>query len=156
MSPSSMVEDTNVPGRPPTRPLPWGGEVTILSTMRLLRALVHLVLALALIGVAVAPARATGFAPMPVSERHSDMDHHSSGVHVGDAGHDLNAPASEHPAHKRDGCQTACCFIPSQLPPPAPGATAVEFFCAVRYSNVAEPASGRADAPEPGIPKAVL
>ena len=156
MLPSSMVEDTNVSGHPPTRPLACAGGIATLSTMRLLRALVHLVLALALIGVAVAPARATGFAPMPVSERHSDMDHHASGVHVAGAGHDHDRPASEHPAHKRDGCQTACCFIPSQLPPPAPGATAVEFFCAVRYSDVAEPASGRADAPEPGIPKVVL
>src|SRR3954452_19077960 len=114
MSLSSMVEDTNGPGHPPTRPLPWGGGVASLATMRLLRALVHLVLALALIGIALAPARATGFAPMPVSERHSDRDPHSLGVHVADAGHDHNRPASEHPAHKRDGCQIACCFIPSQ------------------------------------------
>jgi hypothetical protein len=124
--------------------------------MRLLRALVHLIIALTVFGVAVAPARATGFAPFAASERHGDMDYHASGVQPGDAGHHHTLPASEHPAHKRGGCQTACCFIPSQLPPPAPGAAAVEFFCAVRYSNLAEPACGRAERPEPGIPKAVV
>jgi hypothetical protein len=124
--------------------------------MRLLRALAHLVLALALIGVAVSPARAVGIVAGGTPEHHSGMDHHSSGVHAGEAGHDHGAPASEHPAHKPDACQTACCFVPSQLPPRAPDATAVEFFCAVRYLDAAQPGSGRADAPDPGIPKAVV
>ncbi len=48
------------------------------------------------------------------------MDHHSPGVQAAHAAHDHGTPASEHPAHKRDACQTACCFIPSQLPPRAP------------------------------------
>jgi hypothetical protein len=64
-------------------------------------------------------------------------------------------PVSDHPSHKRDGCLTACCLIPSQLPPHAPGATAVEFFCAVSYFDSAPAAFGQADAPEPGIPKSL-
>jgi hypothetical protein len=124
--------------------------------MRLLRALAHLVVALALIGVAVAPARVTGFVPAGAPEPHSDMDHHSPGVRAEHAAHDHATPASEHPAHQRDACQTTCCFVPSQLPPRAPDATAVAFFCAVRYVEATQPASGRADAPDPGIPKAVV
>jgi hypothetical protein len=121
--------------------------------MRLLRALAHVVLALALIGVAVAPARAIGVPLVAMPEHHGDMDHHASGVH---AGHDHDGPASEHAAHKRDACQTACCFLPSQLPPHVPGATVVEFFRGVRYVDVAQPRSGRADAPDPGIPKPLV
>jgi hypothetical protein len=122
--------------------------------MRLLRALAHLVLALALIGVAVAPARAVGFLPVATHENH--MGDHASGVHAEHAAHEHGSAASEQlPTHKRDGCQTACCFIPSQLPPPVSDTTAVEFFCAVRYVDATRLASGRADAPDPGIPKSL-
>jgi len=125
--------------------------------MRLLRALAHFVLALVLIGVAVAPARAVALVPAGAHQLFGDMDHHHGpAVHAEHAGHDHGAPASEHPAHKRDACQTLCCFIPSQVPPHAPVASAAASFSAVRYVEVAQPASGRADAPDPGIPKAVV
>ena len=133
-----------------------GAAISFLP-MRLLRALAHLVLALALIGVAVAPARAVVVAPAGAHQLQADRHHHHrSAVHAEHAGHDHGAPASEHPAHKQDGCQTLCCFIPSQVPPYAPVASAAAFFCAVRYVEAAQPASGRADAPDPGIPKAVV
>jgi hypothetical protein len=122
--------------------------------MRLLRTLAHLVLALALVGVAAAPARAAGFVPAGMPEHHGHMDHQATGVAAEHAAHDHGAPASEHPAHKRDGCQTACCFIPAQPPARTPDAITVEFFCAVRYTDAAQPRSSRADAPDPGIPKA--
>jgi hypothetical protein len=122
--------------------------------MRLLRALAHLVLALALIGVAVAPARAVVLAPAGAKETHSGTDHHhATVVHPKHAGHDHAAPGSERGAHKRDACQTACCFVPSQMPPHAPYASAVEFFFAVRYMDALQLGSGRTDAPDPGIPK---
>ena len=118
--------------------------------MRLLRAMAHLALALALIGVAVAPARALAFLPGQGAHGHV---HHGDGLAVEHAAHDHGTPASEHPAHKRDACQTLCCFIPSQLPPHAAETSAVEFYGAVRYVDRAEPAHGRVDAPDPGIPK---
>src|SRR3954470_8550880 len=118
--------------------------------MRLLRTLAHLVLALALIGAGAAPARAVALARAPMA--HSHMDH-AAGLDVEHAAHDHGAPASEHPAHKRDACHTLCCFIPSQMPPHGPAASAVEFFCAVRYMEPAQPGAGRTDAPDPGIPK---
>ena len=121
--------------------------------MRLLRALAHFVLALALISVALAPARAGGVAPVAVPEHHSEHHGHAPGVH---AGHDHASPAGDHAAHKRDACQTACCFVPSQVAPVAFDASAVEFFCAVRYAQAAQPVSGRTDAPDPGIPKPVV
>jgi hypothetical protein len=124
--------------------------------MRLLRALAHLVLALALIGVAAAPVRAGLVSPVPEKPHvHASIDDHDHAVgHASAAHHDHAMPAGEQPSHPSDGCVTACCFIPSQLPPRAPGASAVEFFCAVRYADAANAASGRVDAPEPGIPKA--
>jgi hypothetical protein len=116
--------------------------------MRLLRALAHLVLAVALVGVVVAPARAIAVARAPAAHVHIDHDAALA------AEHDHGAPASEHPAqHKADACQTLCCFTPSQTPPHAPEASAIEFFCAVRYIDAAQPRRGRADAPDPGIPK---
>jgi hypothetical protein len=118
--------------------------------MRLLRALAHLVLAVALIGVVVAPAPAIAVAPAAAAHHHMDYD---AGLAAEHATHDHGAPASEHPAHKADACQTLCCFIPSQMPPHAPEASAIEFFCAVRYMDAAQPRHGRADAPDPGIPK---
>jgi hypothetical protein len=133
-----------------------GESVISFAPMRLLRTLAHLVLACALIGAAIAPVRAIGFVLAPAAHGHSHMDHHASGLGAGHAARDHGTPASEYSAHKRDGCQTACCFTPAQLPARAPDATAVEFFCAVRYMDAAQPRSGRADAPEPGIPKAVL
>jgi hypothetical protein len=130
--------------------------ITLLA-MRLLRAFAHLVLGLALIGVVAAPARAVVLAPAGAHQLFDDMDHHHGpAVHAEHAGHDPGAPASEHPAHKRDACQTLCCFLPSQVPPHAPVASAAEFFCAVRYVETAQPAFGRADAPDPGIPKSVV
>lgn len=128
------------------------GGVVSFTPMRLFRALAHLVLALALIGAAFAPARAIASAPAQADQGHGHA--RPAGVSAEHAAHDQGAPASEHPAHKRDGCQTACCFIPSQPPPRAPDATAVEFFCAVRYTDAEQPASGRTDAPDPEIPKA--
>jgi|1185.fasta_scaffold590378_2 hypothetical protein len=122
--------------------------------MRLLRALAHLVLVLAIIGVAVAPARAVVLAPVSAQAMHGDMEHHhDAGVHAEHAGDDHAGPVSEPPTHKRDACQTLCCFIPSQMPPHAPEASAAEFFCAVRYMDAAQPGYGRTDAPDPGIPK---
>jgi hypothetical protein len=138
------------------RGLRAAGDVSNFPPMRLLRILAHLVLALGLVGVSVAPARAGALALAASPAHHSGMDHHSSGVHAEHAGYDHGSPASEHPAHKRDACQTACCFVPSQLPPHGSDATAIEFFCAVRYVEAGQPGSGRADAPDPGIPKAVF
>jgi hypothetical protein len=125
--------------------------------MRLLRALAHFVLALALIGVAVGPAWAGVITPSAEKTHlHATIDHHHHAVdHESAANHDPGTPANKHPSRKRDGCLTACCLIPSEQPPRAPGATAVEFFCAIRYSDITQPASGRADAPEPGIPKSL-
>jgi hypothetical protein len=79
--------------------------------------------------------------------------HHDAGVAAEHAAHDHSSPASEHPAHKRDACQTLCCFIPSELPPRAPDASAAEFFCAVRYMDPTQLRHGRTDAPDPGVPK---
>ena len=121
--------------------------------MRLLRALAHLVLALALVGVAFVPARAVSLAPAAMPEHHSQHHDQAHGV---DAGHDHASPAKDHADHKRDACETACCFVPSQLPPRALDANAIEFFTAVRYAEPAQSASGRTDAPDPGIPKAVV
>jgi hypothetical protein len=118
--------------------------------MRLLRALAHLALALALVGLAVAPTRAIAFVPAQAAHHHMD---HDAGLAAEHAAHDHGAPASEHPVHKADACQTLCCFIPSQMPPHAAEASAAEFFCAVRYMDAALPRHGRADAPDPGIPK---
>jgi len=125
------------------------GAAISFPPMRLLRALAHLALALALIGVAVAPARAVF---LPAQATHDHMAHDAD-LAVGHAAHDHGTPASEHPAHQAGDCQTLCCFIPSQLPPPAPGASAVEFFHPVRYMDAVQPGSGRTDAPDPGIPK---
>ena len=118
--------------------------------MRLLRALAHLALALALIGVAVAPARAGAF--LPAQAVHGHMDH-DAGVAAAQGAHDHGTPTSEHPAHQASACQSLCCFIPSQLPPHATEASAVEFFHPVQYMDAAQPGSGRTDAPDPGIPK---
>lgn len=128
-----------------------------LLSMRLLRAFAYLVLVLALIGVAGGPARASLITPAPEKPHvHASTDHHDHAAgHASVAHHDHAMPAGEQASHPSDGCVTACCFIPSQLPPRAPGASAVEFFCAVRYLDAAQAASGRADAPEPGIPKAL-
>src|SRR5215213_4835742 len=52
--------------------LPGTAGVSSLPGMRLLRALAHFVLALALIGVALAPARAGGVAPVAVPEHNSE------------------------------------------------------------------------------------
>jgi hypothetical protein len=119
-----------------------------LPAMRLLRALTHLALALALIGLAVAPTRAIAFVPAQAAHHHMD---HDAGVAAEHAAYDHGAPAGEHPAP--DACQTLCCFIPSQVPPHGPHASAVEFFCPVRYMDAVQPGSGRTDAPDPGIPK---
>jgi hypothetical protein len=89
-------------------------------------------------------------APAPVV--HGHLDHHT-GLAAGNAAHDHGAPASEHPAHKRDACQTVCCFIPSYMPPHGPAASTVDFSCLVRYRDAAQLGRGRTDAPDPGIPK---
>ena len=94
------------------------GAATSFRPMRLLRALAHLALALALIGVAVAPARAGAFQPAQATHGHMD---HDADLAVGHAAHDHGTPAREHPAHQAGACQTLCCFVPSQLPPPPRG-----------------------------------
>jgi hypothetical protein len=122
--------------------------------MHPLRAFANLILALALISVAVAPARAGLITHLPEKPHvHASIDDHHAVGHGSAADHDHGTPASEHASHKGDRCLTACCFIPSAQPPHLPGATEVEFFCAIRYLDAATAASGRKDAPEPGIPK---
>ncbi|MBN8958534.1 MAG: hypothetical protein J0H17_18510 [Rhizobiales bacterium] len=145
--------------------------------MRLLRALIHLVLAVALIGavpmpVALSapaacdhhsadhPGKTDGHADDHSGHHgdrnahaghHAGMNHHAS-VQAADAAHPHSAPASA-PAHKWNCCQTICCFVPSQLTT-ASEASAVTFVRTVRYGNLADRALGRTETPEPGIPKA--
>jgi hypothetical protein len=124
--------------------------------MRLLRALAHLVIALALLAAAQAPARAVGLAAHGVPQHGSHTGDHAPGAHMAHSGHDHAAPANPTPAHNPDGCQTACCFVPAQSADRAAGAGTIAFFCAVRYLEGAQRESGRGDAPEPGIPKALI
>ena len=121
--------------------------------MRLLRALAHLVLALALVSGVTAQAWAVTRAPAPATAPQEHHGHHAAATGVEQAAHDHGSSASEHPLHERGNCQTLCCFTAAQLPTHAPEASAVEFFCSVRYVIDAEPASGRAVAPDPGVPK---
>ena len=123
--------------------------VTNFAGMRLLRALTHLVLALALLGFSLAPGRTAGFVP---PDAHQHADRHGKAVAAEHTTQHHSTPAGEHPAHKPDACQTACCFIPAQLPARALEVATIA-FCEVRYERAAAAASGRADAPEPGIPK---
>jgi hypothetical protein len=124
--------------------------------MPLLRALAHLVIAMALLAAAQAPARALGPALDAVSQHGSHIGGHAPNAHIGHAGHDHGAPAGEAPAHTPDCCQTACCFVPAQSAARHAGIATIAFSCAVRYPDSAQRASGRGDAPEPGIPKAVI
>ncbi|AWN41493.1 hypothetical protein [Methylobacterium durans] len=119
--------------------------------MRLLRALAHLLLALALTTASVAQARVVSVVPGATQERPDH--HHAATGEAAQAAHHHGGPASRSPVHTRDGCQTACCFAAAQLPARAPEAGAAVRFRAVRYVDAAHPVSGRADAPDPGIPK---
>ena len=122
----------------------WFGGVGNVTSMRLLRAFVHLVLALT---AAVAQARTSAImAPQ----------HHAQGAAWADVAHGTHnhaAAGSDKPIHKPDGCQTACCFAPGQESARAVEGGAVEFFCAVTYVEVARPLSGRTSDPDPEIPK---
>ncbi|GLS63769.1 hypothetical protein GCM10007888_21500 [Methylobacterium oxalidis] len=83
-------------------------------------------------------------APEHAAHTHAARDH---------VAHDHAASADHHPPHDRDGCRTACCFAPVQLPEVAPAAVAVAPCRAVSYRDATRPVTGRAHAPEPGIPK---
>lgn len=120
--------------------------------MRLLWTLAHLVLALAFVSTTTAQAQlATGvvMAAAP-QQRHV---HQAAPVAAGRVVHDHGHPVGDHQAHKRDTCQAACCFTAGQLPAHTPAAGTTAFFCAVRYVVDAQPNSGRAFAPDPGVPK---
>ena len=121
--------------------------------MRLTRGLAHLALALVLLVAALAPARAVGSAFRAMPSSHVAMDHGLADAHASEA-HEHACPASGHPVHASDHCRTACCFVPSRLPPRAPASDAVELFRVVRYPQVTQAVSGETGAPEPGIPKA--
>lgn len=133
----------------------------IFPAMRLLRALIHLIVAVALIGAVPMPAALS--AP-PACDHHSagqdrnaqadrsGMRHHAAVPMADDTVRPHSAPANA-PIHKWNCCQTICCFVPSQLSA-ASEASTVTFARAVHYWNFADRALGRTETPEPGIPKA--
>jgi hypothetical protein len=116
--------------------------------MRLLRALAHLVLAIAILAAGGAQACPVGL----MSAAPQSHDHRAMTASVEQAVHDHGSPARERPVHKRDTCQTLCCISPVQLVTRAPIAWPV-LFSAVRYDVAASSAVGRTYAPEPGVPK---
>lgn len=121
--------------------------------MRLLRALLHLVLALALVTATAAQARAVGVGPgmgAPQAAHHPGMADHAAAGHADPAG---GHPDREHPVHKKDACQSACCFAPVQADVRLDGTSVPAFPGAVRYTDRAQPLMGRACPPEPGVPK---
>jgi hypothetical protein len=131
--------------------------------MRLLRALIHLVVAVALIAAVPmpialsAPAACDHHSASHHGDRNAHTDHHGGMSHhataqAADAAHPHSAPANA-PVHKWKCCQTICCFVPSQLTT-ASEASAVAFARTVHYGNLADRALGRTETPEPGIPKA--
>lgn len=120
--------------------------------MRLLRALTHLVLALAFVSVATAQARTGVCAPMEAASR-QHHGHEAPAVAVEHAAHDHGSSGNERSAPERDDCQTACCFTAGRMAAPAPAGVTIGFFCAVRYVVDAQPVSSRAFAPDPGVPK---
>lgn len=124
--------------------------------MRLLRALAHLVLAVALLAAALAPARATASLTNMAAADSGHGGHHASGVQVGHAGHDHGNGTERQPLHTTDTCQSACCYMAAQPASAAPPIAIVAFDCPIRYAEAAQPGFGRADAPEPGIPKPVI
>jgi hypothetical protein len=90
---------------------------------------------------------------MPVA---APQQHHQQHAMAAGAEHVVDAhstPTNDHPIHKKDGCQTACCLTPAQAPARLPEASAVGFSCAVRYVIAPQFASSRAYAPDPEIPK---
>lgn len=128
--------------------------VTTFRAVTLLRALSHLALVLALLGVVIAPAQAVGW--MPIAQAHAHDAHAGHGgttAFVDHAAHDHGAPADSLPVHEPDACKTACCISTASHPLPVNDASAILFFASVSYGDAAQSASGRADAPEPGIPK---
>lgn len=116
--------------------------------MRLLRALAHLGLALALMTAAGAQTRMIGAMPVAASPHH-----HASASPAGHAGHADGSLAGEHRPQTRDACQTACCFTAAPMPAHAPEAVRVTRCSPIRYVIAPDPASGRGYAPDPGIPK---
>lgn len=128
-----------------------GRERCDISRMRLLRALAHVVFALAIAVGALAQAHAAAAMVVAVAPHHGQED----ASLVAHADHDHGAPAKAHPVHKRDACQTACCLMPAQQPARVGDASIVGFFCAVRYVEKAQAGSGLHVAPDPGIPKLV-
>ncbi|HEY8565750.1 MAG TPA: hypothetical protein VIL65_09635 [Beijerinckiaceae bacterium] len=129
--------------------------MTTFRPVNLLRALSRLVLAFALLGVVIAPAQAIGSMTRGLVQAHG---HDAHGGHGGSTPsvdhtvHDHGAPADEMPVHKPDACKTACCISVTSYPLPVSEATMM-FYRSVRYREAAQAASGRVDAPEPGIPK---
>ena len=117
--------------------------------MRLLRTLAHLVLAVAILIAGVAQARVNA-API------SMLPHYAHGAPTAIAFdhsmHEHGTSADERPIHKRDTCQTACCFAPVQLSARMVEARPVK-FCAVRYPASISVMSSLTPAPEPGVPK---
>ena len=130
------------------------GAATSFRPMRLLRALAHLALALALIGVAVAPARAGAFQPAQADPRpHGPRRRSCRRARGARPRHPrTRTPRRIKPAPARR------CAASSRLSCPRPprGPSAVEFFHPVRYMDAAQSGSGRTDAPDPGIPKPVV
>ena len=120
--------------------------------MRSLRALGYLVLALAFVAVAAAQAQAVLCAPAAASPQ-QHHGHQATAASVDHAAHDHGDSASQHQTPKRDNCRTVCCFTAVQLPSHFLEASTVEFFDAVRYAVAVVPVSGRALAPDPGVPK---
>jgi hypothetical protein len=120
--------------------------------MRLLRALAHLVLALAILTAGVAQARIVAV-PAPAMSAH-----HGTGAPASAASdhamHGAGAASDAHPVHDRDACQTACCFVPAQ-PAARTGDASPVAFRSVRYPAFAPALRSLTSAPEPGIPKPV-
>ena len=117
--------------------------------MHLLRTLAHLVLAVAILTAGVAQARVNA-APIAMPS------HHAHGAPTAIASdhsmHEHETSSDKRPIHKRDTCQTACCFAPGQLSSRTIEAMPVE-FCPVRYPALASAMSSLTPAPEPGVPK---
>lgn len=138
------------------------GPPGTVEAMRPLRVLIHLFVALAVLTAASAQAWAAGTMPAgPRPDHHGAAagQDHARGTHEDAApashGHGVGqgTPAGDRPVHKREACQTVCCFTPAQQPARAGEASAVQFSITVRYADAAWPLSGRVCAPDPGVPR---
>jgi hypothetical protein len=123
------------------------GSVATCHAMRIVRALAHLVLALAFLSGTAAQARSVACAamsgPPPAHHGHPPP---ADAVHA-------HGDAAERPLHERATCQALCCLVAAALPLPAPTARPAAYVDAHRSPSAADPAFGRSPAPEPGIPK---